>query len=142
MNYSFTIERQQWNTGFSVSYVGNTGRDLIYSPNTMFYLHKLNLAPRVGAAYRPWGNNTVFRAGFGVYYAEYPAATASGVGVPYLINEPSYTNPAANPDVILPRVFPVTATVPTSVSLPSSPNPNYGPTPRRTAPEGLRRCGG
>lgn len=38
--------------------------------------------------------------------------------MPFLINEPSYTNPANAPTVILPRVFPTSVAGPTTVSLP------------------------
>ena len=27
-----------------------------------------NFAPRIGIAYRPWGESTVFRAGYGIFY--------------------------------------------------------------------------
>ena len=46
--------------------------------------------------------------------------------VPYVVDEPSYTNPTTNPQVILPRVFPATGTGgPDSVSLPYAQNPDY-----------------
>ena len=64
-----------------------------------------NFAPRIGVAYRPWGNNTVFRGGFGIYYDVGPRDIDFG-GLPYVLNEPAYTNPVANPAVIFPRVFP------------------------------------
>jgi hypothetical protein len=83
-----------------------------------------NFAPRVGFAYRPWGNDTVIRGGFGFFYDSVPRALGAA-GVPYVINEPSYTNPANNPTVILPRVFPATGVAgPTTVTLPQAVNPN------------------
>ncbi len=77
-----------------------------------------NVAPRIGIAYRPWGNHTVFRAGYGIFYDTNPASTGSG-GAPFVISEPSYTNPAAAPTVVFPLVFPLTGTGgPTTVSIP------------------------
>ena len=46
-------------------------------------------------------------------------------GLPFVLNEPAYTNPVANPTVILPRVFPATAVSgPSTVSLPTAVNPS------------------
>ena len=78
-----------------------------------------NWAPRLGLAWRPFGNNnTVLRAGFGIFYDNVPAKVNQGSS-PYVLNEPSYTNPATNPNVILPLVFPVTGTGSGNASLPS-----------------------
>jgi len=83
-----------------------------------------NFAPRVGVAYRPWGNRTVFRAGYGVFYDAVPTNLPQG-GVPFVINEPTYTNPVANPDVVFPRVFPATGVSgPATVSIPNAVNPD------------------
>jgi hypothetical protein len=109
-------------TGFVPVVEANTVKGL--SGSRLVNLDKNDIGPRIGVAYRPWGNNTVFRAGFGVYYTNFPPAEATSVGVPFRVTEPSYTNPLTNPDVILPRVFPVTPTRPTSVSLPVAVNPN------------------
>lgn len=78
---------------------------------------KNNFAPRIAAAWRPLGQNTVFRGGFGMYYDVVPTQLSS-TGVPFVINEPTFTNPAVNPTVIFPRVFPATSGGPTSVTLP------------------------
>ncbi len=85
-----------------------------------------NIAPRIGLAYRPWGINTVFRAGVGVFYDVVPFVYALGFGgMPYILQEPSYTNPVSNPQVILPRVFPATSTGgPETVDLPWAQNPD------------------
>ena len=62
-----------------------------------------DVAPRIGVAYRPWGNNTVFRTGFGVFYNVVPFVYALNfTDVPFLLAEPSYNNPKDNPQVILP----------------------------------------
>jgi hypothetical protein len=48
----------------------------------------------------------VFRGGFGIFFFDTAPATMNEGGSPYLLNEPAYTNPANNPNVILPLVFP------------------------------------
>src|SRR6185437_14329613 len=51
--------------------------------------------------------------------------TASANGIPFTIDQPAYTNPTTNPNVILPLVFPSSGTGgPTTVSLPTAVNPN------------------
>lgn len=102
------------------SSVGLRGRSIVN-------MDKNNIAPRVGVAYRPWGSQTVFRAGWGLFYDVVPFVygLTSG-GVPFVLNEPTFTNPTANPQVILPRVFPATGTGgPSEVSIPAALNPNY-----------------
>ena len=85
-----------------------------------------NIAPRLGVAYRPWGNNTVFRAGWGVFYNVVPFVYALNFAdVPFSLAEPQYSNPKSNPQVIFPRVFPATGTGgPSDVALSSAQNPN------------------
>ena len=78
-----------------------------------------NWAPRIGLAWRPLGPNTVVRSGFGVFYDVVPRASSAG-GSPFVINEPTFTNPTSNPVVILPVVFPTSVAGPTSISLPSA----------------------
>ena len=46
-----------------------------------------NFAPRIGLAYRPWGNNTVIRAGYGIFYDVVSRAENAG-GAPFAIDEP------------------------------------------------------
>ena len=92
--------------------------------NTLVYTDKNNFAPRIGMAYRPWDQNTVFRAGYGIYYDFVPQNLTSSSS-PFVLNEAPYTNPAANPDVIFPRVFPAAGTAgPSSVNLPAAMNPH------------------
>ncbi|MFN0100681.1 MAG: carboxypeptidase regulatory-like domain-containing protein [Bryobacteraceae bacterium] len=83
-----------------------------------------NFTPRVGVAWRPWGNQTVFRAGYGIFFDVVPRNINQG-GLPFVLNEPAYTNPAVNPDVILPRVFPSTGSAgPSTVGIPAAINTN------------------
>jgi hypothetical protein len=85
-----------------------------------------NIAPRIGAAYRPWGNNTVFRAGWGVFYNTSPFVYSLEFGkLPFALREPDYTNSATNPQVILPRVYQATGATPSSVDLPAAQNPGF-----------------
>jgi hypothetical protein len=79
---------------------------------------KNNFAPRFGLAWRPLGPNTVFRMGYGIFYDVVPRAVGAG-GSPFVLNEPTHTNPANAPNVILPRVFPATAGGLTTVGLPN-----------------------
>jgi hypothetical protein len=90
-----------------------------YSGSSLLLTDRNNFAPRFGVAWRPFDQKTVFRAGFGIYYDLVPAFV-SMAGVPFSIAEPAYTNPAANPDVVLPVVFPNAVAAPTTVSLPSA----------------------
>jgi len=113
---------------FPKNFVGiATASSVGFDPNTLVHLDKNNIAPRIGLAYRPWGNATVFRAGFGVFYNVVPLAYALNFGdVPFLLAEPSYNNPKDNPQVIFPRVFPGTGTGgPSDVSLSAAQNPDY-----------------
>lgn len=99
---------------------GNRG----FAGKTLINNDKNNFAPRLGVAYRPWGDNTVFRGGFGIYFDGAPRDINFG-GEPYVLNEPAFTNPLANPAVIFPRVFPASGPDQriTEVSLPSAVNP-------------------
>ncbi len=99
------------------SSVGLPGRTLLKTDRN-------NIVPRIGIAYRPWGAKTVFRTGFGMFYDVVPR-TLNMAGIPFVINEPSYTNPTTNPDVIFPRVFPITSTGgPSTVGIPAAVNPD------------------
>ncbi len=97
--------------------VGLDGRTIVRSDRN-------NFAPRIGLAWRPWGSRTVFRAGYGIFFDVVPRNLTQG-GLPFVLNEPAYTNPAVNPDVILPRVFPSTGGAgPSTVGLPAAVNTN------------------
>jgi hypothetical protein len=83
-----------------------------------------NFAPRISVAYRPWARNTVIRSGFGLFYDIVPRRPQSA-GVPFVLNEAPFTNPATNPVLVLPMVFPSEgAAGPASVALPSAVNPD------------------
>lgn len=116
---------------FPRSYVGIVEASSLGLPSrSLIRTDRNNFAPRIGIAYRPWGNNTVVRAGFGVFYDiapfVYALDNAGFGGVPYSLSEPAYTNPQVNPDVVFPRVFPATGTGgPSTVSLPAAENPGF-----------------
>jgi hypothetical protein len=89
-------------------------------PGSLLATDRNNLAPRIGVAWRPWSNRTAFRAGYGIYYDGVPGDINVG-GVPFVVNEPSFTNPVNAPVVIFPRVFPAAGTAgPATVSLPKA----------------------
>ena len=90
---------------------------------TLIRTDRNNIAPRIGVALRPWGSRTVFRTGFGMFYDTVPIETTVA-GVPFQISEPNFTNPANNPSVVLPLVFPNTSGRPSSVSLPTAISPS------------------
>ena len=92
--------------------------------NTLIKTDRNNFAPRIGLAFRPWTDRTVFRAGYGIYYDVLPFSFIDG-GSPFVLNELTYTNPVSNPDVILPRVYPTAGTAgPSSVGIPGAVRPD------------------
>ncbi|MGH9629085.1 MAG: TonB-dependent receptor domain-containing protein, partial [Bryobacteraceae bacterium] len=91
---------------------------------TLIRTDRNNFAPRIGVAYRPWGSQTVFRAGYGLFYDVVPRNLNQG-GIPFVLNEPSFTNPAGDPQVVFPRVFPEGGiSGPATVGLPAAVNPD------------------
>jgi hypothetical protein len=97
-----------------------------FDSRTLAHQNWHNMAPRLGVAYRPWGNNTVLRAGWGVFYNVVPFVYALNFAdVPFNLAEPQYNNPKSNPQVIFPRVFPATGTGgPSDVALSPAQNPD------------------
>jgi len=95
-----------------------------FNGKTIINSDRNNFAPRIGVAWRPWGNRTVFRAGYGIFFDVVSRNLTQG-GLPFVLNEPAYTNPTPNPDVVLPRVFPATGGAgPSTVGLPAAVNTN------------------
>lgn len=92
--------------------------------DTLLHNDRNDFAPRIGVAYRPFGNNTVVRAGFGIFYDQTPQLNNPTIGSPFAISEPTFTNPSTNPTVILPFVYPAASAAPTVVNPPGARNPN------------------
>ncbi|MBM3810807.1 MAG: TonB-dependent receptor [Acidimicrobiia bacterium] len=90
-----------------------------YHPTKLISNEYNNFAPRIGIAWRPFGDRTVFRTGFGIFYDIVPRSVSAG-SAPFVINEPNFTNPQPVPTVILPVVFPTSVAGPTSITLPSA----------------------
>ena len=105
------------------NYVGVAEASTVNLPNSLIRTDRNNFAPRFGVAWRPFGNSTVFRTGFGIFYDIVPETPSSNT-VPFAIDQPSFTNPTTNPTVILPLVYPNTSAGPTSVTLPTAVNPD------------------
>ncbi|MCC6538698.1 MAG: TonB-dependent receptor [Bryobacterales bacterium] len=90
-----------------------------YPDKTLLRADRNNLAPRIGLAWRPFGANTVLRAGFGIFYDVVPRQVNAG-GAPFVINEPTFTNPTPTPTLLLPRIFPGAVAGPTTITLPAA----------------------
>jgi hypothetical protein len=90
-----------------------------YHPKRLIQNEYNNFAPRIGLAWRPLGQNTVIRAGAGIFYDIVPRAVSAG-GAPFVLNEPTYTNTTPLPTVVLPVVFPTSVAGPTTISLPNA----------------------
>lgn len=90
-----------------------------FDSKTLLTTDRYNLAPRIGIAWRPLGNNTVFRTGFGVFY-DVVARSVSAGAAPFVLNEPAFANPIGTPELMFPRVFPPTAGGLTNVGLPGA----------------------
>lgn len=110
---------------FPQNYVGIVEAKALGLPGrTLIRNDRNNFAPRLGLAFRPWGPRTVLRAGYGIYFDVVPRNLNQG-GIPFVLNEPAYTNPVPNPDVILPQVFPSVSTGgPSTVGIPAAVNPD------------------
>jgi hypothetical protein len=110
------------NALFPRGYVDVVEASQVGRPDRLIRTDWNNWQPRVGFAYRPW-NNTVLRGGFGLAYNQAPRGVATA-GLPYVLNEPDYTNPLVNP-LAFPNVFPATGPGgPSTVSIPNSVKPD------------------
>jgi len=113
---------------FPKNFVGIAAASSVgFDSQSLIHQQKQQRGARIGLAYRPWGNNTVFRAGWGLFYNVVPLAYALNFGdVPFQLAEPTFNNPKDNPQVIFPRVFPASGTGgPSDTSLSAAQNPNY-----------------
>jgi hypothetical protein len=110
---------------FPRAYVGIVEASSLGLPGrTLIRTDRNNFAPRIGIAWRPFGQRTVFRMGYGLFYDVVPRNLNQGA-IPFVLNEPGFTNAAGNPTVILPRVFPATSGAgPSTVGIPAAVNPN------------------
>jgi len=106
------------------NYIPIVGASSVGLPSdTLLHNDRNDFAPRIGIAYRPLAN-TVVRAGFGIFYDQTPQLNNPTIGSPFAISEPTFTNPAASPTVILPLIYPAGTAAPTVVNPPGSRNPN------------------
>ncbi|HYO80087.1 MAG TPA: TonB-dependent receptor, partial [Bryobacteraceae bacterium] len=92
-----------------------------YNARTIIKPDMNNWQPRFGFAYRPWGNDTVLRGGFGVAYNQVPRGLTT-VGVPFVVGEPTFVNPIESP-LVWPNAFPSSGSGgPSTVSIPAGSN--------------------
>jgi len=89
--------------------------------DTLMKTDRNNFAPRVGLAWRPLGPSFVVRGGYGIFYEIIPQQ-ATRFGAPFVVSEPTYTNPADVKDpgfVQWPLAFPTSALT-AGVSIPGT----------------------
>jgi hypothetical protein len=104
-------------------YIAVVGAKQAGLPDTLVKTDWNNFAPRLGAAWRPWGNRTVFRGGVGFFY-DTASWQPSSAGAPFVLNEPDFTNPVGNP-LMLPVVFPSAGSGgPSTFTLPNAIRPD------------------
>ena len=78
-----------------------------------------NFAPRIGIAYRPWGESRFSAPVTGSFTTSSRGPCRPGAA-PFVINEPNFTNPTTAPTVIFRGSFPSSVGGPTQVGLPSA----------------------
>jgi TonB dependent receptor len=106
-------------------YVGIVSASSVGLPSrTLMRTDRNNFAPRLGVAFRPFGGEqTVIRAGYGLYYDMMPIDLQAS-RAPFVFTETPFTNPAT-PSVVLPAVFPAAGTAgPSTIALPLGVNPD------------------
>jgi len=78
-----------------------------------------NLAPRFGLAFRPFGHaRSVIRAGYGIFFNVAPFHPPVG-GQPFKLDEPTFVNPAARPELVWPLAYPTAGVTASAVAFPS-----------------------
>ncbi len=111
---------------FPTSLVPVIGNSKTQFNSTLMRTDRNNFAPRFGVAWRPFGPTFVIRGGYGVFFEIIPQQPTR-FGVPFVVSEPSYTNPADINDpgfVRWPLAFP-SSTRTAGVSIPGTIQPGY-----------------
>jgi hypothetical protein len=86
---------------------------------TLVQNDKNNIAPRIGLAFRPFGHaRSVIRAGYGIFYNVAPLQQGAG-GSPFKLDEPTFINPTARPELVWPLAYPASGVTPSAVAFPS-----------------------
>ncbi len=86
---------------------------------TLVRTDRNNFAPRLGLAWRPFGHpRSVVRAGYGIFINVAPHHPPAG-GSPFKLDEPTFINPAARPELVWPLAYPAAGATASAVAFPS-----------------------